>query len=319
MKLLKTLSVLAGLCGCLLLPPAASAATCQLTSNGGKGLTADVNVATITAATNGAAGTVLASRDISLAKLDYTCGANVTAELRMAMAAGSASTAVTNVYSTSIPGLGFRIRWPSTTWWPNAVRCTATQSGNCSVPAGTVRVEFVQTGKIAAGTLPAGTLGTATLLASGTSSNQLTALTVALTTPIQIAVSSCAVTSDVRVDLGDYTVDELASKTGSSKVGFQLDFNCPSQQTVSITFNGTAPFGYGTSGLIANNGTAKGIAVQLLDSNGVSGVALGKKKSVGTFSGAKTVKYNARMYRLNKEDLTAGDVDAFAVFTLDIS
>lgn len=318
MKLARPLFVIAALVASFLAMPAASAATCRLTSNGGQALRAEVSVNSITAAGGGQAGTVLASRDIPLTNLDYTCGANINAELRMAMQAGSAATAVENVYTTSLPGLGYRIRWPGTTWWPNALRCSATQTGSCSIAATSVRVEFVQTGPLAPGTLPAGILGTVNLLAPDESSNQLVALTVELMTPIVIAVKSCAVSSDVRVDLGSHTVADLEGKVGSAKVGFPLEFNCPNPSAVSVTFNGVAPFGYATNGLIENNGSAKGVAVQLLDANGILGVKLGNQISLGTIDGSRTVNYNARIYRLQGETMSAGDVDAFVVFTLNI-
>ncbi|WP_454764407.1 fimbrial protein [Cupriavidus campinensis] len=318
MKFLKHLLAIAALITGFVGMPAASAATCSLTANGGQPLRAEVNISTITAASDGSPGTVLATRDIPLSNLDYTCGTNVNAELRMAMGTGSALTAVENVYSTTIPGLGYRIRWPATTWWPNALRCSATQNGSCTITPTALRIEFVQTGPLAAGTMAAGTLGTATLLAPDSSSNQLTALRVILMTPISIAVKSCAVTSDVQVNLGDHALSDLAGKAGSPVVKFPLQFNCPNPAAVGITFNGTAPFGYSTSGLIENNGSATGVAVQLLDSSGFMGVRLGKETSLGTISGAKTVNYNARIYRLPAATMAAGTVDAFAVFTLNI-
>lgn len=298
--------------------PAASAATCSLTSNGGQPLRAEVSISSITAATNGAPGTVLATRDIPLGNLDYTCGANVNAEIRTTMAVGSAQTAVTNVYSTAIPGLGYRLRWPATTWWPNALRCSATQTGSCTIAATTVKVEFVQTGPITSGTMNPTTLGIGTLLAPDTSSNQLTAVRIELMTPISIAVKSCAVTSDVYVDLGTHALSDLSTKTGSPAVKFPLKFTCPNPAAVGITFNGTAPFGYTTTGLIENDGTAQGFAVQLLDSSGFMGVKLGREISLGTINGAKTVNYNARIYRLPASTPTAGTIDTYAVFTLNI-
>lgn len=318
MKFLKHLLVMATLAAGVAGMPAAHAATCSITSNGGQALRAEVNITSLTAASNGSPGTVLASRDIPLANLDYTCGANVNAELRMAMATGAAQTAVDNVFSTTIPGLGYRLRWPATTWWPNALRCSATQSGSCTISPTSLRIEFVQTGPLAAGTMAPGTLGTATLLAPDTSSNQLTALRVVLTAPITIAVNSCAVTSDVRVNLGDHALSALQNKTGSPVVQFPLQFNCPNPAAVGITFNGTAPFGYSTSGLIENNGSASGVAVQLMDASGFMGVKLGKEISLGTISGSKTVNYNARIYRLPAATMSAGTVDTFAVFTLNI-
>ncbi|RZT42934.1 fimbrial protein [Cupriavidus agavae] len=317
MKLLRPLLGLALAVAGFASAPSAWAA-CSIVSNGGQPLRAEVRVDSITAATAGVAGTVLATRDIPLSQIEYTCGANVNAELRTTLATGSAATAVDNVYSTSIPGLGYRLRWPSSTWWPNALRCSGTQSGNCSVPASTLRVEFVQTGRISAGTLPAGTLGVATLLAPSTSSSPLTALTVSLMNPITIAVNTCSVTSDVRVDLGNYTVAEIEARGGSNVVPFQLAFNCPNPASVGITFNGTAPFAGGVNGLIQNDGTAGGVAVRLLDDSGLLGVRLGREVALGQISGARTFDYNARMYPIRGETLSPGSVDAFVVFTLNI-
>jgi len=320
MKFLKPLLVALALCaGALGSPLANAAASCSLTSNGGQALRAGVGVTTITAATNAPPGTVLATRDVPLASLSYTCGANISAELRMALATGSAATAVDNVYSTSLPGLGYRVRWPSTTWWPNAVRCVASQTSSCTVAASSLRVEFVQTGPIQAGTIPAGTvLGTVSLLAQSEASNTVNALNVVLDTPITVTVNTCAVTSDVRVDLGSYTVDHFATRSTTDRVTVPLVFNCPVDSAVSITFNGTAPFGSSARGLIENTGTARNVAVQLLDSSGLSGVRLGQANSLGRINGSRTVNYNARMYRL-ENDVSAGDVDAYVVFTLNIS
>lgn len=299
--------------------PVAFAGTCKLTSNGGQPLKADINLSSITAATAGTAGTVLASRDIPLSALSYTCGDNTNTELRMAMASGAALTAVDNVYTTSVSGLGIRLRWPSTTWWPNALRCLTSGSNSCSVPADSVRVELVQTGPIRASTLPIGTYGTVTLLAPDDSSaGQVVAMRVVVSAPINVLVNTCAVTSDTRVDVGSFTDTAFDTKSTGPKVSFDLSLNCPSASAVSITFDGDAPFGSAVSGLVSNDGSAKNIAVQLLDSGGVSGVKLAKKYSLGTVTGAKTLKYYARAYRLGTQSVTAGDIDAFVVFTLDV-
>lgn len=318
MKFCKPLLALAALCGSLLAAPAAQAATCSLASNGGRPLEARFGITSLTPASGNVSGAVLATRDIPISSLEYTCGANTLAELRMEMQTGAARTAVSDVYSTALPGLGYRIRWPSETWWPNALRCTATATGNCSVPAGAVRVEFVQTGRITSGTLAAGTLGTVTLLAPNEATNRVTALSVVLTTPIIVTTKSCAVTSDQTIWLGSHGVGDLQAAVGTTPVGFSLDFNCPQPSNVSITFNGTAPFGYSTSGLVQNNGTATGVGVQLMQANGLTGVRLGRANDLGSINGARSVDYRARLYRLRNDTLSAGTVDAFVVFTLDI-
>ncbi|WP_404992897.1 fimbrial protein [Cupriavidus pauculus] len=303
----------------VLTAPVAFAGTCKLTSNGGQPLKANINLSSITAATAGTAGTVLATRDIPLSTLSYTCGDNVNTELRMTMAAGAAQTAVDNVYTTSVNGLGIRIRWPSATWWPNALRCRTSGSNSCSVSADSVRVELVQTGPIKASTLPIGTYGTVTLLAPDDSSaGQVVAMQVIVSAPINVLVNTCAITSDTRVDVGAFTDTTFDTKTTGPKVPFNLTLNCPSASVVGITFDGDAPFGNAVSGLVANQGSAKNIAVQLLDSNGTMGVKLGKKNSLGTVTGAKTLNYNARVYRTGTQSVTAGDIDAFVVFTLDV-
>lgn len=297
--------------------PAASAA-CSIASNSGRAHRAEVRVDSITGSSADGSGTVLASRLVPLAQLEYTCGNNVNAELRMAMSPGAAATAVSNVYSTSVPGLGYRIRWPATTWWPNALRCTATQSGNCTVSATNVLIEFVQTGRMSAGTLPAGTLATVSLLAPARSATSMVALNVVLVSPITIAVNTCAVTSDVRVDLGSHTAADVAAATGTTPVPFSLQLNCPNRSAVSITFDGTAPFGYGTRGLVKNDGTAGGVAVQLLGARGSTGVRLGTATSLGTIDGARTLNYRGRIYRLNRGQVSAGSVEAYVAFTLDV-
>jgi hypothetical protein len=168
-----------------------------------------------------------------------------------------------------------------------------------------VRVELVQTGPIRASTLPIGTYGTVTLLAPDDSSaGQVVAMRVVVSAPINVLVNTCAVTSDTRVDVGSFTDTAFDTKSTGPKVSFDLSLNCP--------------FGSAVSGLVSNDGSAKNIAVQLLDSGGVSGVKLAKKYSLGTVTGAKTLKYYARAYRLGTQSVTAGDIDAFVVFTLDV-
>jgi type 1 fimbria pilin len=167
--------------------------------------------------------------------------------------------------------------------------------------------------------LPIGTYGTVTLLAPDDSSaGQVVAMRVVVSAPINVLVNTCAVTSDTRVDVGSFTDTAFDTKSTGPKVSFDLSLNCPSASAVSITFDGDAPFGSAVSGLVSNDGSAKNIAVQLLDSGGVSGVKLAKKYSLGTVTGAKTLKYYARAYRLGTQSVTAGDIDAFVVFTLDV-
>ena len=291
-----------------------AAADCRITA--GAGQQANVTLQSLTAASNGEANTVLGQQEIPINTISYTCGAAIESQWASQLRSGSALTQSSNVWSTNVQGVGFRIKWPASrngAYWPTTYRC----NGNCSESADKLTVEFVQTGKVAAGTIPAGELGKANLVAFSTTSNTASMLTVTLMYPIDIVVKSCSVRAEpANIDFGHNAIEDVRNNK-TKKTSFKMLINCPDQAKVKLQFDGPAVFG-GMNGVVKNiNGTAKGVGVRLTDAQGMAAVNIaGQQRELGSISGAKEYTYNSQLYAYGTETLTAGDVDTYVTFTL---
>ena len=302
-----------------------AAATCSISQGAGQNI--GVNIQKITASNGNPNNTVLGSQQLSVGAISFNCGTSVKSRWTSSMRAGSSISGVSNVYSTNVQGVGFRIHWPlkrSGAFWPTLYQCT----GNCSEPADSILVEFVQTGPVLPGTIPVGELGKATLAADNGDSNSVTMLTVTLLSPIEIAVKSCSARAEPgNLDLGAYDTsffEKGAQNQGALKL-FKIIVTCPQSSTVSLQFNGpgSAPLGAG-KGVIDNlYGSAKGVSVRIMDNvspvKSAVDVTGATSKSLGTISGQKTYNYNAQIYAYNTANISAGDVNTYLMFTINVN
>ncbi|SDY31777.1 Pilin (type 1 fimbria component protein) [Pseudomonas sp. NFIX28] len=163
----------------------------------------------------------------------------------------------------------------------------------------TTALRLIKTGDIKSGvTIAAGDVGYI-------KADTLFLTTIRTSQPITITAASCE-TPDVKVDMGEHDLD-VFSKSGSYSRSINFDIklnNCPSgikKVTYSLTPNTTAPAWNASMGIIKlhANSTAKGIALQIIDSN-EQPVELNKTYTFSNFSstgGNFNIPLAARYFR----------------------
>jgi hypothetical protein len=309
-------------------PTALAVNNCTIATNGGKPLNISIDLPQLRPSSKGVTGTVLASKNISIGGITYTCGNLIRNTWRSSFTRPeSVQQAMTNVYNTSIPGLGIRMKWPSSRsmFFPNAAECLS----QCTEPADSLLLEFVQTGVISAGTIPAGLIGRVTLLADSSPGTPVDLMTISLSMPVDVQPKACAIlTPSQSIDLGAYSVADFNSnKVRSGKiVPFNIVVNCPQTTSMQFKFYGEHPVGT-TKGFINNCGQkdcAQKIGVKFMNDLG-SGIdttgiwtdatgAAGKSTSITTTTN-KTFKYKAQIVpQTTGPAVTPGKISSYLYF-----
>ncbi|EPE4835419.1 fimbrial protein [Yersinia enterocolitica] len=299
------------------------AATCS-----GNAHTAFVTIGQLTPATNGVSGTVIGSQRISIPALNYSCGSNVLNSLTATYTRPtSGQSSINSVYTTEIPGVGIRIIWPVKRGvaFPTSYTCLA----NCTESADELLVEFIQTGRISAGTIPSGKIADVVLKAANETSNAATLLTISLATDIQVVAKACMVANpEISVDLGSYSLSDFqgTSKQGD-KIPFSIHIQCPQDSSVRIAFQAAAQQPVGsTLGFVANtipvsSGGANGIGTRLLAKNGITGQGVTGSLSTAfpVYAGVTEKRdYKAQLFVNERSIITAGNVSGRVYFNLTI-
>lgn len=135
----------------------------------------------------------------------------------------------------------------------------------------------------------------------------------------EIHASGCIVNSgqDLNITLDDVQKKDLSGvgSTWGQSSAEDIQLTCNKGTNVYVTFTGTQAADSTDASILANNGSAKGLGVQLLNSQGTPYV-MGSKVAAVTNSGTSvTIPVSARYIRTG--DLSAGSVEASATYTLD--
>lgn len=319
----KIIQVCLALCALSFLPNISFAANdCRITS--GETIDAVINISTLKPSSKGAAtGAVLGQAEIPTKSINYTCGSGVSntwrSEFTRPESAGR--TAIDHVYATNLPGIGIRITWPASrsSYFPDAYVC----NGSCMENSDKIRVEFVQTGNVSAGTIPAGMLGQVVVRANSNPGNSVNLLNVRLANPIDVKPVTCAVlTPSQEVDLGSWSLADFIAEGGrTDKVKFPITIDCPQSSQVAIGFDGNSDTNVG-KGYIKNCSAptcAQNIGVRLSEYGGSSVDVTGKVPSdtqKKTVSGRYTFEYEARIYSGSPSKATPGSINTFVVFNV---
>jgi type 1 fimbria pilin len=217
------------------------------------------------------------------------------------------------IYPTGVSGIGYQLIHadaPGDYMGPYPINVTGGGSSTFSV--GTT-LQLVQTGPIANGaTLAAGTLAN---WRWGSIVPEYFVLSNAVTF---LAPACKVVTKSVSVTLPLVTTGAFAGKDSTAgATPFDIQLTCPSGSTATMKIQldaqaGTAP---GYTDVLANQGTASGVGVELKDQNGAS-VVFGQAATVGTtVSGSMTLPYTAQYHAITAA-VAGGTVKATATFTL---
>ncbi len=137
-----------------------------------------------------------------------------------------------------------------------------------------------------------------------------------------LSASGCTLSggSDLSFTLDDVQKSELPSvgSTWGESSEKDISLSCTAGTNVYFTLSGTQEPGTSDTSILKNNGTAKGLSVQVMDLHGGGNhpVNLNYRWSPITSSGT-TAKIPLAARYIRTGDLTPGSVDASATYTLD--
>lgn len=291
---------------------------------------------TLNPADKGTAGTVLWSKTYTAPNIKYSCDESTQTQWHAEYSRNYLESAIDNVYTTEIPGIGVRIKWPASTgstWIPNNSGSAVTCSPSCSIDNSTVLVEFVQTTTINQGEseVPAGEIVKVNVRPLLAPEDELRILTINFSVPIKVNVRSCSIyPSTTNVDLGTYSVASFqnAPTFQGDKKDFSITVECPQQEKVGLTIVSmiNTPFGAssGVIGVESGEGYANNFAIMVYEKQSAyfsSALILGKE-AIFDVPSRVTKNYQAQIYVPSNVDrtntLSAGKVVGAIQYTMAI-
>lgn len=234
---------------------------------------------------------------------------------------GTAVANMTGVYPTNLAGVGMRMRDSNGKPMVGTGACSTTSSLGKTAANGSFNVsgtfELVKTGPIQSGTISAAKYATRIFNSRAPLNNGRNLMSVASGTPVRpVSCSVAADTANQTIPLATVSPSMFASAgSTAAKTPFSIGLSCESGVKVAVTFSSVS----GASGVptvVASNGTATGVGVQLLDTSHKP-ITLDKalRLTFGT-TGNMSFQFYAQYYRLSAVDVTAGRVNASAIFTM---
>lgn len=304
---------LGGLLVLVLLSLASNVARADCSFDTKRDTTGPVNYAppsSITVPFNAPVGTVLwqSSQVAPLNPPDVTCSKNM--PYGVVNSVGPTPNVSVDTYPTGVPGIGYQLVHDNDTGIMYPFPCCSSGPRNTSTFSVASALTLIKTGPIVSGSvLPAGQLG---YWQWGT----LTTETFNLLNSVTIIDPACSVNSNsIIVALPNIATASLKGVNSvAASTPFAIRLTCSAGATVAITLD-TASQAAGKTGVINSSGSATGVGVQLVDSNGTA-VSFGTTTTVGaTPDGALDLSYFARYYQL-ATTVGAGTVKATATFTI---
>ncbi|WP_211465549.1 fimbrial protein [Collimonas silvisoli] len=228
-----------------------------------------------------------------------------------------------NVYSTNVPGVGYRIysNWATSGsgpvgYFPNTIHISQGTYNITWAPSEKVTVAFVKTGPITAGTLAVGEYGN---VSWSTASTPIININV---TGGAFVVATCNPSKVITVPLNGISAKTLATNSSAGQTKFSMNMNCDAGVKVTATMSGTAPAGNSTAGLLTNevaaaDGGAQGVAVQMLTAGKVP-VSLNTAVNYGAVGSSawdgNDISFYAQLLKIGT--IMPGTVKATATLTM---
>jgi type 1 fimbria pilin len=224
------------------------------------------------------------------------------------------------VFTTSLAGVGMRMRDSSGKPLNASATCSTDASlGNTGTNgsfnvSGTV--ELVKTGVTTSGTITTGwwatgILNTGVPLNGGSNSISIAGAAIR---PVSCSVTTATANQTIRM----LPVKTSAFGSAGATAGmapFTLGLSCESGVKVAVTFSSTT----GSSGIpsvIASNGTATGVGIQLLGGSQTPiNLDTALQLTSGT-TGNMSFQFYGQYYQLGAAQVTPGTVNASAIFTM---
>ncbi|KUR00505.1 fimbrial protein [Enterobacter bugandensis] len=291
---------------------------------------------TLNPADKGAAGTVLWSKTYTVPNIKYSCDEATQTQWHTAYSRNYITSSIDKVYTTEIPGIGVRMKWPANTgntWVPDNSGAPVTCTPSCSIDNSTVLVEFVQTSNLDQGEaeIPAGEMVNAKVKPLLAPEDELRIFTINFSVPIKINTRSCSIyPSTTNVDLGTYSIASFQNMTNyqGDKKDFSITITCPNPESIGLTISSLLNTSFATTsgilGVETGEGYANNFAIMLYEKTSpyVSPPVKLGNESVFSVSSRVTKNYQAQIFVPASVDrqnsLSAGRVVGAIQYTMVI-
>ncbi|MBK5050877.1 fimbrial protein [Burkholderia sp. R-70006] len=229
---------------------------------------------------------------------------------------------MTGVYPTNVAGVGMRMRDSKGTPLVGTGYCSTTSSLGNTAADGSFTVsgtfELVATGSIQGGTISGALYNTGILNTGVTLNNGNSNMSVASGTAIRpVTCSVDPASANQRVPLATVSPTMFAGAgSTAATTPFSINLVCQAGVNVAVTFSSAT----GTSGVptvLASNGTATGIGVQLLNALNTPITLDSPLLLTSATTGNTSFQFFAQYYRLGATGMTPGRVNAAAIFTMN--
>lgn len=270
--------------------------------------------------------TVLFERRYATGRVSFTCKGST--QWQSSYSRPYTASSHNNIYTTEIPGIGIRIKWPEaysdSYYMPSAsTPCLAT----CTINADNVKLEFVHIGAVNAGeqVIPAGELAKAYFL---NSNGNAIFMRVSLGANVVITPKSCAIyPSANHLDLGTYDKTSFAKSGAGSLVNFYIHVSCPVSSNIALTFDSTNNvFSSGAGDIGADKGSVPGVSIKVsistLSASLYSPITLQRRKYSFNNVLEKNILMRAQLFvkdaALFESKGSAGKINGDLLYTMSI-
>ncbi|CAE6738203.1 hypothetical protein R69749_02003 [Paraburkholderia domus] len=287
------------------------------------GLPATFTYGTIAVSNTLAVGTVIPGTVQSFTLSGKCSAPNLANQPVVACPSGvTAVTGMTGVYPTNVAGVGMRMRDSKGTPLVGTGYCSTTSSLGNTAADGSFTVsgtfELVATGSIQGGTISGALYNTGILNTGVTLNNGNSNMSVASGTAIRpVTCSVDPASANQRVPLATVSPTMFAGAgSTAATTPFSINLVCQAGVNVAVTFSSAT----GTSGVptvLASNGTATGIGVQLLNALNTPITLDSPLLLTSATTGNTSFQFFAQYYRLGATGMTPGRVNAAAIFTMN--
>ncbi len=264
-------------------------------------------------------GTYFAPTPSSTTRIDDGTSCTTSDTISSNIFQGSPVAGLTNVYSTNVPGVGYRIysswayssgilgNFPSVLYLAGGYNFTWAASEK-------VTITFVKTGPITAGTLATARYGAVYW-------NAVPLVNINVTGGAFV-VSTCNPSKAITVPLNGISAKTLTAQGNAGLTKFSMNMSCDAGVKVTATMSGTAPAGNSTAGLLTNevaaaDGGAQGVAVQMLTAGKVP-VSLNTAVNYGAVGSSawdgNDISFYAQLLKIGT--IMPGTVKATATLTM---
>lgn len=301
------------------------AASAHAQSCSAPGLGVNVTFGTVAASTSLAVGSTIPGAEQPF-RLSGQCTGPNSANKKIVLCPGlyGPLSGTNGVWSSGIAGVGILVRSSQGTPVPLSTSCADGSPSGYTDANGSFSFsgtfELVKTGTITAGSVTGNTFAPVLVPSTGTYvkvNNNSAGFNFGTNSSVRLVTCSVtAATANQTIALTAISPSMLNSAGATAATTpFSIDLTCQSGVKVAVTFS-SASGNSGIPSVIASNGTAKGVGVQLLNASRTPiSLDTALQLSSGT-TGNMSFPFYGQYYRLGGPEVAAGTVNASAIFTM---